>query len=83
MPPNIQSQVEPEITDLLDKSDKTKARSPYERQIVWRNVVLMSLLHLSALYGIYLSFVSAKWQTIAFGKYDVNINFTQHLINYF
>jgi hypothetical protein len=80
MPPNIQSQVEPEITDLLDK---TKTRPPFKREIVWRNVVLMSLLHLSALYGLYLCFVSAKWQTIAFGKYDTNINFTQHLINYF
>jgi stearoyl-CoA desaturase (delta-9 desaturase) len=80
MPPNTQSQVEPEITDLLDK---TKARLPFKREIVWRNVVLMSLLHLSALYGLYLCFVSAKWQTIAFGKYNTNINHLQHLINYF
>jgi len=66
MPPNVQSQLEPEIIDLIDRN---KDRPKYKLQIVWRNVVIMSFLHLSALYGIYLCFVSAKWQTIAFAVF--------------
>jgi len=42
---------------------------PYKREIVWRNVIIMSLLHLSALYGLYLCIVSAKWQTFAFAVF--------------
>lgn len=38
-------------------------------ELVWRNIFLMSLLHIQALYGAYLTFTGhAKWQTVVFGK---------------
>jgi hypothetical protein len=64
MAPNISSLTEPEISDIQNAKPV-----PYKREIVWRNVITMSLLHLSALYGLYLCIVSAKWQTIGFGIY--------------
>jgi len=67
MAPNIQSPVEPEITDIT--ADGLKPRAEYKLEIVWRNVALMSALHLSALYGLYLCFASAKWQTTAFAVF--------------
>ncbi|XP_054166676.1 stearoyl-CoA desaturase 5-like [Oppia nitens] len=36
----------------------------YKLEIVWRNIILMTLLHTSALYGIWITLMSAKWQTI-------------------
>jgi hypothetical protein len=32
-------------------------------QLVWRNIILFAILHVSAIYGAYLFFFSAKWQT--------------------
>lgn len=42
-----------------------------ELPIVWRNVVTFSLLHLGALYGVYLAFFYAKWQTLLFGTIHI------------
>jgi hypothetical protein len=64
MAPNISSLAVPEISDIQNAKPV-----PYKTEIVWRNVIIMSLLHLSALYGLYLCIVSAKWQTFAFGIY--------------
>ncbi|XP_054156835.1 acyl-CoA desaturase 1-like [Oppia nitens] len=36
----------------------------YKLQIVWRNVFIMSLLHIGALYGAYLMVTAAKYQTV-------------------
>jgi stearoyl-CoA desaturase (delta-9 desaturase) len=63
MAPNIQSLVERDITDV---SDGLKKRSEYKLEIVWRNCFIMAVLHLSALYGLYLFCSDCKWQTIAF-----------------
>ncbi|KAJ8675188.1 hypothetical protein QAD02_010974 [Eretmocerus hayati] len=38
----------------------------YEMKIVWRNVILFFLLHLGALYGLWLVFASAKFSTTVF-----------------
>ena len=41
-------------------------------ELVWRNIVLMSLLHIQALYGAYLTFTGkAMWQTVVFGMYKM------------
>lgn len=38
--------------------------------LVWRNIVLMSILHLMALYGGWLLFTGkTQWQTVLFGNY--------------
>lgn len=47
--------------------------SQYEKlQIVWRIVIYFSVLHIAALYGIYLIFSSAKIWTALWGK-SINI----------
>lgn len=51
-----------EFKDLADSKDHD-----YKLEIVWRNVFLMGALHLSAIYGMYLMFVSASWKTNLFG----------------
>ncbi len=45
-------------------STQSLETSNYKLKIVWSNVVLMSLLHLSALYGIWITLTIGKWQTI-------------------
>lgn len=38
-------------------------------ELVWRNIILMSLLHIQALYGAYLTFTGkSMWQTVVFGR---------------
>ncbi|XP_011165663.1 acyl-CoA Delta(11) desaturase [Solenopsis invicta] len=41
-------------------------KSEYVRTILWKVVINFSLLHLGALYGVYLSFTSAKFATVLF-----------------
>jgi len=45
-------------------------------QIVWKNVILMAVLHLGALYGVWL-IPQAKISTLIFGKY---LQFTKTFI---
>ncbi|XP_011883209.1 PREDICTED: acyl-CoA Delta(11) desaturase-like [Vollenhovia emeryi] len=55
--------------DTVDESQLTeepKEKRKYVKHIVWRNVAIFSFLHLGALYGLYLSFTSAKLLTTAF-----------------
>jgi stearoyl-CoA desaturase (delta-9 desaturase) len=40
----------------------------YKWDISWRNVIAFIYLHVFALYGIYLSFTAAKYQTLVWGK---------------
>ena len=44
-----------------------QAPHPMDR-IVWKNVIIMSYLHLVGLYGIYLCFTSAQWKTVIAGE---------------
>lgn len=48
----------------------SKKRSEYKLQIVWLNVVLCSIIHLSALYGVYLAITSAQVVTTVFGMFN-------------
>lgn len=43
----------------------SQAGQLFKTQIVWRNVILMSALHIGALLGLRQCFVSAQWKTIA------------------
>lgn len=38
---------------------------PRKLQIVWRNIFLFTVLHISALFGLFLAITEAKWATIA------------------
>lgn len=48
--------------------EESKNKPKYVRRIVWKNVLIFSYLHLGAIYGVYLSFISAKLATIVFGE---------------
>lgn len=43
-----------------------------EWKIVWRNVILMGLLHIGGVYGAYLFLTTAMWRTSLFGKFCNN-----------
>lgn len=51
--------------------DDHDTQTPAVVVVVWRNVILMSLLHMSALYGIFL-IPSASVPTLIFCKYELN-----------
>ncbi|XP_050054934.1 acyl-CoA Delta-9 desaturase-like [Aphis gossypii] len=64
--------------DIKVGDSTTLKTAPIEKQpyqpIVWRNVILCSLIHLGALYGVYLAFTSAKITTTIFaiGLYQIS-----------
>lgn len=74
MPPNSSQQ---ETTGVLFEADaetidgglvreSVPTKNPRKLKWVWRNIVLFGYLHLAAVYGGWLLFTSAKWQTILF-----------------
>ena len=66
MAPRIPAVVEPDVDEI--KINKKPAN--VNREIVWRNVILMVILHSTAVYGGYLCFTVASWKTIFFGKWN-------------
>lgn len=61
---------EPLVTEDIKKAATDKK----PRELVWRNIILFSYLHLAALYGAFLFLTSAKWQTDLFGKLYILYN---------
>ncbi|XP_058810727.1 acyl-CoA Delta-9 desaturase-like isoform X2 [Phymastichus coffea] len=55
-----------ELTNHESTTEKYEEKETYKVQFVWRNVVLFALLHVAALYGVYLVFTSAKLATMIF-----------------
>ncbi|XP_076766441.1 acyl-CoA Delta-9 desaturase [Xylocopa sonorina] len=64
-PTGVQFEGETSENPTILESTKTK----YKRQIVWRNVIIFAYLHLSAVYGLYLVFTSAKLLTTLFAYF--------------
>lgn len=56
------------VDDVFDESYKEKEGSVPPMKIVWRNVVLMSLLHIGAVYGLTM-IPSAKAFTLLWGGF--------------
>ncbi|XP_076288866.1 acyl-CoA Delta-9 desaturase [Lasioglossum baleicum] len=52
--------------ETLDDAVIDQQKTKYKRQIVWRNVIIFTYLHLAAIYGAYLALTSAKWSTVLF-----------------
>jgi hypothetical protein len=55
------------------KEQKDEADQPaqqYKWDICWRNVIGFLYLHIFTLYGLYLTFTAAKYQTIIWSKYS-------------
>ena len=68
--PKTIEQKEDEINDILKSKgnhvDLLKEKK-YERQLVWRNILLFIYLHSAAAYGLYLM-LYAKYQTNLYGE---------------
>ena len=60
MPPKINQVYEPSFKSL----GSFVPNDNHNIQIVWRNVILMTILHVAAVYGSYLWMVEAKLQTV-------------------
>ena len=50
-------------------AEEPSSKKPYKRQLVWRNIGLMTVLHSLALFGIYHYFVTAKFYTLLFTNF--------------
>lgn len=79
MPPQ---QVDPVVSGVLFETDGQtsdlgldkdvsvlKKATPRKHELVWFNILWFLFLHISSVYGLYLVFTSAKWQTNVFGEY--------------
>ncbi|KAI1894128.1 hypothetical protein AGOR_G00112630 [Albula goreensis] len=73
--PAVRSQGEEEgvpssLEDVFDDRYKEREGSKRQREIVWRNVILMSLLHIGALYGFIIlpsaSALTLVWSVVCF-----------------
>ncbi len=59
------------VEDVFDDTYKEKEGPKPPRMLVWRNIILMTLLHIGGLYGLIL-LPSASVLTLAWSKYLVN-----------
>lgn len=83
MPPNVNectgvlNEVDAETEDGALIADITVLKKAEKRKInlVWRNIIMFSLVHVIAVYGGWLMITSAKWRTILFalGLYYTSI----------
>lgn len=58
-------------TQQLSSQKAQNAKSKYQWNIVWRNVIAFVYLHLGALYGLYLLLVAAKAYTFIWGMFRI------------
>lgn len=59
------------VEDVFDDTYREKEGPKPPRTLVWRNIILMSILHIGALYGL-IVIPSASALTLAWSKYLVN-----------
>lgn len=67
----VLNETDMEISDggLLNPEEQEAKPRTYEYK--WLNIVLMLLIHLQAMYGVYLLFFGrAKWPTLIFGMHN-------------
>lgn len=41
--------------------------NPYERRFIWRNIIILTYVHVSAIYSV-INIMHCKWQVTLFGK---------------
>nr|AER29852.1 terminal desaturase [Ctenopseustis obliquana] len=65
MPPNTKEKEMNELAGISGRNEELAPQAaPRKFEIVYRNIVTFSFMHVAGLYGLYLCFTSAKWQTI-------------------
>ncbi|CAH2245022.1 acyl-CoA Delta(11) desaturase-like [Pararge aegeria] len=52
-------------------SDHADTNKKSEMKIVWRNVILLTVLHIGAMHGLYLCVAQVMWTTFFFGLFNV------------
>lgn len=59
-----------ECDDEISTRVSVEVQIPSERRVdlVWRNIILFTYLHMVGVYGAYLCLTSAKWGSVIFGK---------------
>ncbi|GMR60425.1 hypothetical protein PMAYCL1PPCAC_30620, partial [Pristionchus mayeri] len=55
----------PEFKEM-EKMEEEAKKSKYKMEIIWKNVVMLIVLHIVALVGVYHAFTEAKWRTLSF-----------------
>lgn len=75
MAPHIKSAPVEETLSLQKNSTQNNNLSgklitdySYAHDVKWATAITVAIFHLFGLYGLYLAFTSAKWQTTLFGK---------------
>lgn len=73
MAPNISSgalaETDPEVLTSYIPNNVSKADNR-KLKLVWRNIILMGLLHAGAIYGLYLAFASTMLITTVYSKFS-------------
>jgi stearoyl-CoA desaturase (delta-9 desaturase) len=62
------------LENVETKIEKKEKADCYKVEIVWRNVILLSNLHIFAVYGAYIIVKYAKWQNICLCNSIVDID---------
>lgn len=80
IPSGVVFESDTQTDDLgLDKDVSVlKKATPKKHELVWFNIIWFLFLHISSLYGLYLVFTSAKWQTNVFGKKLHSTKYANH-----
>jgi stearoyl-CoA desaturase (delta-9 desaturase) len=53
--------------EVIERRYDSNKKQKYKNQIVWRNVITMSILHVFGFYGWYLGIKYSKWQSFVWG----------------
>lgn len=56
--------------DLVTDITELKTANKRHMVLVWRNIILFAIAHLMAVYGVYLTFTSAKLYTLILGMFS-------------
>lgn len=71
MPPNVSNDEDLHLVrnNKLNTTPNDDVLQPREYIPVWRNIILYIILHVSAIYGIYLMLFAGRWYTLIWGKH--------------
>uniref|UniRef100_A0A1B6DS42 Fatty acid desaturase domain-containing protein n=1 Tax=Clastoptera arizonana TaxID=38151 RepID=A0A1B6DS42_9HEMI len=64
---NLTEKIPNEAVDIQEvEKVKNTASVLHASRFSWRNIIVLIYLHISSLYGLYLAFTAAKWETLVY-----------------
>lgn len=72
MPPlKIEDETMPVVASTVEekKTAQNEPKKEYKMEIVWTNLIIHTVLHATALYGLTVEIWRSQWYTLLFGKY--------------